>query len=444
LRVIAFNYVTWEKTIMRTKQWLPFAALLLIVALLAAPTYSGVQTSSAQASGSMVVIPKGKTIKIGWAGDLTKQLIVPSKGILFGAQVAVNRRNAAGGIKGFNVEIVQGDDQCVGEQATTVAQKFASDPEILGVVGHVCSGATIPASDVYEKARIVMVSPSATAYAVTNRGLTVVNRVVFTDDKQGLADALYMINEVKAKTVATLDDSASYGKGLAETVQREFARLGGQVVLAESIDPEAKDYRPVLTKLLANPPDVLFFGGYEKPAALLTQQMKEVGLTNTTFFSDDGAYTSTYIQLAGKDAEGVLVSSVSVKASDEQALKAFEDEFAKVANDKYEVYDPYQPNGYDAASVIMNGIESVAKVDDKGDLTVDREALIKAVRATKDFKGLTGTLTCDSKGDCGAGEVAISEIKNSQWELRKKYTAEDLQAASEAAPAATMAATMSK
>jgi len=424
--------------------WLRLAAFVLIVALLAGPGYTGVQTSIVQGMGSTAMIAKGKTVKIGWAGDLTKQLVVPSKGILFGAQVAVNRRNAAGGIKGFNVEIVQGDDQCVGEQATTVAQKFVSDPDIVGVVGHVCSGATIPASDVYEKARVVMVSGSATAYSVTNRGLTVVNRVVFTDDKQGLAEALYMINEMKAKSIATLDDSASYGKGLAETVQREFARLGGKVVLAESIDPEAKDFRPVLTKLLANPPDVLFFGGYEKPAALLTQQMKEVGLTNTKFFSDDGAYTSTYIQLAGNDAEGVFLSSVSTKGGDEKALKQFSDDFAKVANDKYEVYDPYQPNGFDAASVLMEAIDKVATVDSKGDLNIDREALIKAVRATKGFKGLTGTLTCDAKGDCGAGEVGIYEIKSGKWELRKKYTIDDLQAASDAAPAATMAATMSK
>src|SRR5438067_8509374 len=154
---------------MRSSKHLRLVTLLLAVALLI-PAYTG----SVNAQGAVATIAKGKTIKIGWAGDLTKQLVVPSKGVLFGAQVAVNAQNAKGGIKGFNVEIVQGDDQCVGEQATTVAQKFVSDPEIVGVVGHICSGATIPASDVYEKARVVMVSASATAFAVTNRGLTVV------------------------------------------------------------------------------------------------------------------------------------------------------------------------------------------------------------------------------------------------------------------------------
>jgi branched-chain amino acid transport system substrate-binding protein len=123
---------------------------------------------------------------------MSLQVIKPSLGALDGAMIAVRRRNASGGIKGFSVEIVALDDQCTGEQAVTVARKFASDPGVVGVVGHVCSGATIPASDVYEKARIVMVSPSSTAYAVTNRGLSVVNRVAFSDDKQALADALYI------------------------------------------------------------------------------------------------------------------------------------------------------------------------------------------------------------------------------------------------------------
>jgi branched-chain amino acid transport system substrate-binding protein len=364
-------------------------------------------------------------------------LIKPSLGTLYGATIAVNERNAAGGIKGFQVEIVALDDQCSGDQSATVAQKFASDPDVLGVVGHVCSGATIPASDVYEKARIVMVSPSSTAFAVTNRGLTVVNRVAFIDDNQALGDALYMLNELKATKLAILDDGASYGKGLADALNREFKRLGGEVLLAESIDKDAKDYRPVLTKLLATPPDVLFFGGYEGPAALLTQQMKEIGLTNTVFFSDDGTYTPTYLSLAGQDAEGAFASASVTLVSDQAKLDALKAAIEKTFNVKYDEYSPYQPHGYDAASMILDAIDKVAVAEANGDLTVDREALITAVRETKDFKGLTGTLSCDPKGECGAGEIAVYQAKAGKWELAKKYTAADLAAAS--APTASEA-----
>lgn len=416
------------------------AILLLVVAALA---LSAIATSPVNAQGTgTVTFAKGKTIKIGWAGDQSLQLIKPSVGILDGVKIAISRRNAKGGIKGFNVDVVALDDQCTGDQATTVAQKLASDPEVVGVVGHVCSGATIPASDVYEKARIVMVSPSSTAFAVTNRGLTVVNRVAFIDDNQGLADALYIYNELKLKKLAVLDDNQSYGKGLADAVKREFTRMGGEVVLAESIDKDAKDYRPVLTKMLSNPPEALFFGGYHGPAALLTQQMREVGLANTVFFSDDGVYTQDYLQLAGKDAEGSYVSFVSTKG-DETALKEFAAEFEKTFNVKYDDYAPYQGHGYDAANVIMDALDKVATVNANGELVIDREALIKAVRATKDFKGLTGTLTCDAKGDCGAGEIGIYKAEGGKWNPKKTYTAVDLGAAS-APAAATAAATASK
>ncbi len=440
---------------MRSLKSFRLLAFLMIAAVAVVPAYASgagiglsaqatMAATAAMNGGSMgggAMVAKGKTIKIGWAGDESLQLVVPSQGILYGAKVAVNRRNAAGGIKGFQIQVVDLDDQCKGDAATTVAQKFVSDPEIVGVVGHVCSGATIAAADVYEKARIVMVSGSVTADALTNKGLTVFNRVVLNDGVQGVADGRFMINELKAKKLAVLDDNQLYGKGLAETVKNTFTQLGGTVTDAESIDPAAKDYRPVLTKLLADPPDVLFFGGYEGPGALITQQMKEVGLTNTKFFSDDGVQTSTYLNLAGRDSEGAYASALASKSDDAAALKSFSDDFAKTFNVDYAKYDPYQPNGFDAANVLMDAIAQVAVVDAKGDLNIDHEALIKAVRATKNFKGLTGTLTCDAKGNCGAGEATVSQVKDGKWVALKTYTLADLGMAG-AAPAATMSATM--
>jgi branched-chain amino acid transport system substrate-binding protein len=418
------------------------------VAPTTAPTAAATEAAAAPVISAQgpAVFAKGKTIKLGWSGDQSLQLIKPSLGTLYGAKIAVSRKNAAGGIKGWDLEIVAADDQCTGDQAATVAQKFASDPDVVGVVGHVCSGATITASDVYEKARIVLVSPSSTAYAVTNRGLSVVNRVAFIDDNQALADALFIYNELKLTKLAILDDNQSYGKGLADALKREFTRLGGTVTLAESIDKDAKDYRPVLTKMLSDPPDVLFFGGYHGPAALLSTQMKEVGLTKTVFFSDDGTYTADYLQLAGKDAEGAYASFVSLKVADQAAMDAFKAELEKTFNVKYSDYDPYQGHGFDAANLIIDALDKVATVDSSGNLVIDREALIKAVRNTKDYKGLTGTLTCDTKGECGAGELSINIVKDGKWELVKSYTAADLAAASAPAaqPAPTEAATEAK
>ncbi len=413
---------------------LSLIALLAIIAATVAP---------ANAQGGTVTVAKGGKIKIGWAGDLSLQLIKPSQGVQFGAQIAVNRKNAAGGIKGFQVELSSQDDTCKGEAATTVAQKFASDAQIVGVVGHVCSGATIPASDVYEKARIVVVSASATANKVTDRGLTVMNRVVFNDDNQAIGDSLFLVNELKAKKIAVLDDNQDYGKGLADAVVREFKKRGGTVTVNESIDPDKKIFTSVLTKMLADPPEVLFFGGYYGPAALLVQQMKEVGLTNTKFFSDDGVYGGVFPGLAGAAGEGTYASSLAAGVADKADLDSFAAEWDKTFNVKFSEYDPYQPNGYDAAGVLLAAIEKVATTNAGGDLVIDREALIKAVRATKDFKGLTGSLTCDSKGECGAGAVLVSSLKGETWTALKTYTGADLTAASAPAGSATMSATMS-
>jgi branched-chain amino acid transport system substrate-binding protein len=420
-------------------------AALAAAALTAMPLYAAGAAPSAQAS-SVVTIAKGGKIKLGWAGDLSLQLIKPSEGVQYGATVAVNRINAAGGIKGFQVTLESQDDQCTGSVAATVAQKFASEPDVLAVVGHICSGATVPASDVYEKARIPIVSASATANKVTNRGLTIVNRVAFNDNNQALGDATYFLNVLKVKTIVVLDDSQAYGQGLAAAVATYFKALGGTVLDAESVDATAKDYSPILTKFVSTPPDLLFFGGYYGPGALLTQQMHQVGLTKTIFFSDDGVKTADYLKLAGKDAEGQYSSAIGASAdgADAATLKSFSDEFEKTFNVKYGDYDPYQPAGFDAATVILNAITSVATVDASGALNVDREALIKAIRATSGYKGLTGVITCNNIGECGAGTVSIYQVKNGDWATSQTYSAADLAkfaAALPAAPAATAVAT---
>jgi branched-chain amino acid transport system substrate-binding protein len=144
------------------------------------------------------------------------------------------------------------------------------------------------------------------------------------------------------------------------------------------------------------------------------------------FFSDDGAYTTGYLQLAGKDAEGAYASFVLTKA-DQAVLDPFKAELEKTFNVKYNDYNPYQAHGYDAAQLILIAINQVATVDASGNLVIDREALIKAVRNTKNYKGLTGTLTCDAIGECGAGDLSINQVQGGKWALVKTYTTADLQ-----------------
>lgn len=389
---------------------LPLLVMMLVVLVAVTPVLA---SRVAQEEG-VVTFAAGDSVKIGLATDLSNLIPAPGQDIANGAQLAVDEFNEAGGLQGFTVELVVEDDRCVGEDATSVANLFVSDPHIVGVVGHVCSGASIPASEVYQEARIPMVSPSSTAGAFTARGLDVANRVAFNDNIQGVVAARFIFSELGAQRIAVLHDNTSYGEGLASTVAATFEELGGEVITFEVVDPEEQDFRPVLTVLAGQEPDLIYLGGYEAQAALIVQQMAEVGLEDTLFFSDDGVYTATYLELAGDASEGTYVT-FGAQVGDPEANEAFDERYEEKFGVAPDELGPFHAQAYDAATVILKALEAVATVDDAGNLSVDREALIEAVRTTKDLEGLSGLITCDENGDCGSATIAVFVAEGGEW-----------------------------
>lgn len=380
---------------------------LVIIALL----LIAVLPVQAQEGGKVVVKP-GEKIKIAVATDLTNAIPEFGLDIAQGAQTALSFLNEKGGIKGFEVEMFVEDDRCTGDDATTVANRVASDPQVVAVVGHICSGATVAASNVYEEARIVMVSPSATAEEVTSRGLTVINRVAPLDAVQGVYDANFIYKILGARKIAVLHDNDTYGLGLARAVADEFTRLGGEVVAFEGINPDDQDYRPILTPLVALEPEVIFFGGYEQQAVLLAPQKNDVGLQNTIFFGPDGIFGQAFIDGAGAAAEGTYASFPPQLVYEDWDAR-YEELFG--INPTKDFLGPFHYHAADAAGLIFAALEKTAEVDADGNLVIDREALIKAVRETKDYEGLTGTLTCNEKGDCGATVFAIYMVEDGEF-----------------------------
>lgn len=389
---------------------LPFLVMMLVVLVAVTP----VLASRVAQEETAVTFAPGDTVKIGLATDLSNLIPAPGQDIANAAQLAVDEFNEAGGLQGFTVELVVEDDRCVGEDATSVANLFVSDPQLMAVVGHVCSGASIPASEVYQEARIPMVSPSSTAGAFTARGLDVVNRVAFNDNIQGVVAARFIFNELGAQRIAVLHDNSSYGEGLASTVAETFEELGGEVITFEVVDPEEQDFRPVLTVLAGEEPDLIYLGGYEAQAALIVQQMAEVGLEDTIFFSDDGVYTATYLELAGDGSEGTYVT-FGAQVGDPDAMEAFAERYEEKFGVAPSELGPFHGQAYDAANVILNALNSVATLDDAGNLVIDREELIAAVRATADYEGLSGLVTCDENGDCGSATIAVFTAEGGEW-----------------------------
>ncbi|MCQ3931303.1 MAG: hypothetical protein DPW16_12675 [Chloroflexi bacterium] len=401
-----------------------FVAVLLALLVMVTPAYANISNTSKsvqfQSDATQVVVPAGEPIKIGLATDLSNLLPQPGQDIANGARIAVLERNEADGIQGFQVELDVQDDRCVGEDATNVANLFASDPQVVAVVGHVCSGATSAAIDVYVQARIPSVSPSSTAAFLPEKGYDTFNRVAFSDAAQGTVDARYIYTVLGATTLAVVHDNSDYGKGLSEIVAAEFTALGGTVANGGEllvINPDEQDYRAVLTPLAAEPPAALFFGGYESQAALLITQMKEVGLADTIFFSDDGTYTQGYIDAAGEAANGSYASFVDTSSfANAEALEAFKTRYETELGVAPDDLGPFHAHAYDAANIIMNAIDSVATVDADGNLVINREELILAIRNTADYAGLTGTLSCNPEnGECGAGTIGVNLVEDGAW-----------------------------
>ncbi len=398
------------------------ATLLLLAACVAAPPAAeapaedaSMEEAPADMSGK-VVIASGGMIRIGGSFALTGPIPDPGLNIRHGAEIAIDDLNAAGGLEGFMFELVAEDGACDGTQGTNVGNKFAADETIVAVTGGTCSGETFGLVPILQEARIPFVSPSATNPDITSPDCDVCNRVALSDALQGATDADFVLSDLGLTKVAVVHDNSDYGKGLAEIFQNNVTNMGGEVSSFEGVQVGDTDFRAMLARVGADAPQAVFFGGYSTEAGLIAQQMTETpGLEETAFMSVDGAYTQQYLEAAGDAAEGTYISFVA--GADSEDMNA---EFDAKYVEKYGVspddLGPFHSQSYDSVKLIAAAIMAVATVDDSGNLVIDREELISAIRALDAFEGLTGTIKCDSIGECGAGGVQIFQVADGAFD----------------------------
>ena len=398
-----------------------FLSLLLVAALMLAacaapsqtaqapPEEAPMQEAPADMSGK-VVVAAGGMIRIGGSFALTGPIPDPGLDIRRGAELAVDDLNAAGGLEGFLFELVAEDGACDGTQGTNVGNKFAADETIVAVTGGTCSGETFGLMPILQEARIPFVSPSATNPDITSEDCDVCNRVALSDALQGAVDAGFVFNDLGLASVAVVHDNSDYGKGLAEIFQNNVTGLGAEVTGFEGVQVGDTDFRAMLARVGAAQPQLLFFGGYSTEAGLIAQQMTETpGLEDTAFMSVDGAYTQQFLEAAGDAADGAYISFVA--GADSETMNA---EFDAKYLEKYGVspddLGPFHSQSYDSVKLIAVALAAVAAVDENGNLLIDREELIDAVRSVDAFAGLTGAIKCDDIGECGAGGVQIFQV----------------------------------
>ncbi len=250
-------------------------------------------------------------IKIGVAGPFTGPNATYGDQYWHGATQAAEDINAAGGINGEKIKLVQGDDACEPKQAVAVANRLVDQDKVIAVVGHFCSSSTIPASEVYDEAGIIAITPGSTNPQVTERGMTLrgMFRMCGRDDQQGVVAGDYIVDVLKAKKVAVIHDKDTYGQGLADATKAALEKRGVKEVLYEGLTRGEKDFNALVTKIRASGAEVVYFGGLHPEAGPLVRQMREQGLT-AKFMSDDGIVTDELVTTAGgpQYTKGVLMT----------------------------------------------------------------------------------------------------------------------------------------
>jgi branched-chain amino acid transport system substrate-binding protein len=323
-------------------------------------------------------------IKIGVAGPITGPNAAFGAQLKNGVEQAVEDINAAGGINGQKLQMVVGDDVSDPKQGVSVANKFAAEG-VKMVVGHFNSGVSIPASDVYEEAGIVQVTPASTNPKFTDNGKWNTFRTCGRDDQQGAVAGAYLADKFKGKKVAVIHDKTPYGKGLADETQKAMNGKGLKEVMYEGINPGEKDYSALVSKLKQSNVDVVYFGGLHTEAGLIIRQMRDQGL-QAPLMSGDGIVSAEFVSIAGPGADGTLMTF----APDPRKNPAAKDVVEKFRKKNYEP-EAYTLYSYAAAQILAEAAKQVGSVDGK--------KMAAKMREGKPFKTVIGELSFDKKGD---------------------------------------------
>jgi branched-chain amino acid transport system substrate-binding protein len=350
-----------------------------------------------------------EVVKIGHVGPTSGQIAHLGKDNEMGARLAIEELNAKGvtiGGKKVKLELLAEDDAGDPKQGTAAAQKLV-DAKVNGVVGHLNSGTSIPASKVYSDAGIPQISPSATNPKFTRNGYKTTFRVVADDVHLGGTLGRYAAKDLKGKSIAVIDDRTAYGQGVADEFEKGVKGAGGKVIGREFTNDKATDFTAILTSLKSKKPDVVFFGGMDAVAGPMLRQMKQLGI-NAKFLGGDGICTGELPKLAaGTMADGQVVCAEAggVEGEAKKGLDEFKTKFKSKFGADVQIYAPYV---YDAVNVLVAAMVKAGSADPAKYLPV--------LAKTSDYKGVTGTIAFDEKGDIKNGALTLYTYKGEKKE----------------------------
>lgn len=343
-----------------------------------------------------------RVVKVALVAPLTGDIAAHGQGMKRAAQMAVDEAVQSNRFKDFKLELAAFDDRGDPKEAVTVANQIISDPTIMGVVGHLNSGCSIPASQVYAKRNVLMITPASTNPKLTQQGLKNVFRLCTTDDVQGTFAANYAVDSLKIDKVAVVHDKTAYGQGLAEEFRKQFESRKGPILSFDGIDVGEKDYKALLTRIKGENPSLIYFGGMHPECGLMSKQAKELGLA-IPVFAGDGIVTPEYAKIGGPATEGDYASLTGLPPEKLPASQSFIENYHKrYPKDDMQPYDPYT---YEAINVVLEAIDKTGG---------DRAKMIDYVANIK-FTGILGESSFDAKGDTRNKTITIYRVQDGKF-----------------------------
>jgi branched-chain amino acid transport system substrate-binding protein len=357
-----------------------------------------------------------KVAKIGVIAPLSGDLSALGAGIKNSVDLAIKQANEKKTIPGWTLELDAQDDEAKPDSGKNAATKLAGDDEVIAVVGTLNSSVSQSVQPVLSGSQITQVSPANTNPTLTQgadlaapkRPYPGYFRTCTNDTVQGSFAAKYLLDQ-GIKKVATIHDKKAYGQGLVASFTDAFKSGGGEIVDAETINPEDKDFSAVIGKVKGANPDAVYYGGEYPQAGPLSQQAKSAGLT-VPLMGGDGIFDPAYIELAGKTSEGDLATSVGAPAESLDTAKQFISDY-KAAGYK-EPYAAYGAYSYDAANAIINALKT--SLASASDAKSARQATIDAMSKVS-FDGATGKVAFDQYGDTTTKVLTAYKVDGGKW-----------------------------
>ena len=391
--------------------------LIAVGATLLAATLSMSACGSRADQGGTAGESTNKVAKIGVVAPLSGDLSALGLGIRNSVDLAIRQANEAKTIPGWTLELAAEDDEAKPDVGKNAATKLAGEDEVVGVVGALNSSVSQSLQPVFASANIVQISPANTGPSLTmgpdpanpKRAYPTFFRTCTTDIVQGGFAANYLLNTAGIKKVATIHDKKTYGQGLVDAFTKKYTELGGEIVAAETINPDDKDYGSVITKVKGANPEAVYYGGEYPQGGPLSQQMKAAGL-NVPLMGGDGIFDPAFIELAGKTSDGDLATSVGAPTESLDSAKKFVADYT--AAGFKEPYGAYGAQSFDAANAIINALK--VSLADAPDAKSAREATVTAVGGVS-FDGATGPIAFDEFGDTKTKIITAYKVTGGKW-----------------------------